>query len=263
MPSGKIATLILAGGVNKPAMREACGGLENRALVPLNGRPMLDYVVDAVRGAATETGDGRILVAGDVPLPGGCIAVQGGESMIDTLFAGVAALLPEETRLLVVTADVPFLTSEALVDLAQKAAALGTGVDFVYPIVPAAICEARFPGMRRTTLRIAEGTFTGGNVTLLDPAFLRRSDAVLRAAYARRKSVVALANLLGPQMMLRLAGARFFPGLLTIPLLESAVGRLLGGAVARAVVTEYAEIGADVDKPEDLAIAANVLRKNL
>ena len=175
--------------------------------------------------------------------------------MIDTLFAGVASLAPDETRLLVVTADVPFLTTDALTDFVARARMTGENVEFAYPVVPAARCEARFSGMKRTTLRVAEGTYTGGNVALLDPAFLRRSDAVLRQAYARRKSVGALAQMLGPGIIFRLIASRALPRLLTIGQLETAVGGVLGGAVARAIVTDYAEIGADVDKPEDIPIA--------
>ncbi|MES2461822.1 MAG: hypothetical protein V4671_14655, partial [Armatimonadota bacterium] len=108
---------------------------------------------------------------------------------MDTLLNGVAALAPEETRLLVATADVPFLTPEAVTDLLQRADAMGGNADFGYPIVEAARCRERFPEMKRTTLRIKEGEFTGGNLVLLNPAFLREHQQVIRDAYARRKDV--------------------------------------------------------------------------
>jgi GTP:adenosylcobinamide-phosphate guanylyltransferase len=258
----KVAALILAGGKNKPEMQAACGGVENRALVNLHGRPMLDYVMDAVRtglAADAATSGGRILVAGDVPTPPGCVAVPGGESMIETLLSGASALEEAETRLLVVTADIPFLTAGAVADFLQRAAELGGDVQFVYPIVEAERCRRQYPDMRRTTLRIAEGEFTGGNIVLLDPAFLRRNQALLRDAYARRKSVAGLALLLGPTLPLRLIGSRVLPGLLAVRHLEAAVGRALGGATARAVVTPYAEIAADMDRPEDIPIAERIL----
>jgi CTP:molybdopterin cytidylyltransferase MocA len=61
-------------------------------------------------------GGGRILVAGDVPLPLGCEAVDGGRSLVETLMNGVKALRPEEDSLLLATADAPFLTEEAVAD---------------------------------------------------------------------------------------------------------------------------------------------------
>ena len=257
----EIAALILAGGKNKPAMQAACDGIENRALVDLNGKTMLSYVVEAVRDGLAQTGGGRILVAGDVPTPEDCVQVAGGASLVDTLLSGVAALVPGETRLLVVTADIPFLTGEAVADFLTRARTLGPNVPFAWPIVDAQTCAEKFPGMKRTTLRVKEGTFTGGNLALLDPAFLAEKDAVLRAAYARRKSVPALAQMLGPDLLFRLVLSRLSPKVLPISVLENAVGRVLGGITVRAVATPFAEIAADVDRPEDVPLARKWLGK--
>ncbi len=201
-----VAALILAGARGSPEMQAATGGLENRALVPLAGRSMLDYVVEAVRGGLK--GSGRVLVAGDVPTPPGCDAVPGGASLVDTLLNGAAALAPEESRLLVATADIPFLTSEAVADFLRQAERLPA--QFHYPIVPADRCAERFPRMRRTTLRIAEGRFTGGNLVLLDPSFLRSHEgcAARRLRPAQERG--------GPRQSAG-AGAALAPGRLAAP----------------------------------------------
>lgn len=253
----KTATLLLAGGTVKDKHRPTWAGLLpdgvwNRALLELNGRTMLDYVVDAARPVS----DGRLLIAGEVPLPSGAIPVPGGASMVDTLLNGVAALHPDEGRLLVVTADVPFLTTEALRDLLDHAPA---DAEFVYTIVEASRCAQRFPEMRRTTLATAEGVFTGGNVVLLDPDFVRRNEAAIRHAYALRKNVPGLAALLGPSVILRLIASRIAPSALPIAALEAAVSRLVGGARVRAYASPYPEIGADVDRPEDVPLARRYL----
>lgn len=249
------AALILAGGKSSEAFARAAGGVTNRALVPLAaGRPMLDYVVEAVRAGMTADGGGRVLVATtpETPVPAGCVRVASGDSLVDTLLSGVRALEGGETRLLVATADIPFLTGESVADFLLRARETGAG--FAWPIVPADVCAERFPGMRRTTLRLREGTFTGGNLALLDPAFLRERETILREAYARRKSVVGLARLLGAPILLRLAASRLVPSVLSIAHAEAAVGRVLG-VQTRAVVSLFAELGADVDKPEDLNAA--------
>lgn len=257
-----IAALILAGGTVSPEMQAVAEGAKNHALIPVAGRPMLDYVVDALRGGFARAGlEGRILIAGEIPPVPGCESVPGGASLVDTLLSGASALHPAETRLLVSTADLPFLTAEAVADLLKSADALGPA-DFVYPIVEAARCREQFPGMKRTTLRIAEGEFTGGNLVLIDPAFLRQKESLLRAAYARRKSVVGLAGMLGPSLFLRLLGSRISPALLTVPHVEAAVSRALGGARVRAVISSYAEIGTDVDRPGDVVAARHLLSSN-
>jgi hypothetical protein len=78
---GNIAVLILAGGKTKPEALPAWNGVENRAFAPLApGRPMLDYVVEAVRGglaqaAATDGGGAkRARACGD---PAGCAPAAG------------------------------------------------------------------------------------------------------------------------------------------------------------------------------------------
>lgn len=253
-----IAALILAGGEIKPEMAEVSGGVTNRALIDLNGRTMLDYVYAAVRDGLAQAGEtGRILIAGQVPTPPGAVAVKGGETLVDTLLSGVEALAPTETRLLVVTADVPFLTPESVSDFVRRASELNA--DFVFPIVEAQACRARFPEMKRTTLKLAEGEFTGGNITLLSPSFLRLNETLLRQAWSRRKSVTGLAALLGVGLIARLIASRAVPSLLTISHAEAGVTRALGGAKARALQTPYAEIGSDVDKAQDVEIARKML----
>lgn len=258
MSQKNIAALVLAGGQVKDKHAASWEpllppGTRNRALLELGGKPMYQHVVAALQATP---GVSRILLAGDVPLLPGCIAVSGGDSMVDTLLNGVAALQPDETRFLVVTADIPFLTPQAVTEVLDSAPARA---DFVYSIIPAQVCYDAFPEMRRTTLKLAEGEFTGGNIVVLNPEFLRTKEAVVRHAYALRKNVPGLAALLGPATILRLLASRVAPSLLTLPQLEAAVGRLLGGAVARAIIVPHAGVGADVDHPEDVPIARRAL----
>ena len=58
-----VDAVVLAGGKNSDEMRAATG-VENRALVRLGDRTMLEYVVAALRGASCLD---RIFVVGDVP----------------------------------------------------------------------------------------------------------------------------------------------------------------------------------------------------
>ena len=251
------AALILAGGTVRADRLAEWGdllppGSRNPALIDLGGRTQLEHVADAVRIAV----DGRVLVAGDVPTPEGCLGVSGGNSMVDTLLSGVAALRPDENRLLVVTADIPFVAPEALTDVLENA----PDADFVYTIVPADLCSKALPGMRRTTLTMAEGTFTGGNVVLVRPDFVRTNESTIREAHARRKDVARLARLLGPGVIVRLILSRLFPSCIAIPRLEAAVGRVLGGANVRAYVANHHGIGSDVDRPEDVRLARRFFR---
>ena len=230
----------------------AATGTENRALTLLGNKPMLAYVTDALKAAPTV---GRILVVGDVPDSTDYTVVPGRETLMDNLLAGLEARGSAEGRVLIATSDIPFLTPEAAEDFLERASALNA--DFCYPIVPLARCAAQFPAMKRTGLKLREGAFTGGNLILLRPEVILAHRETVMKAYAARKKVTQIGAMLGWGLLARIVVAQTFaPGVLTLAQLERGVAGLLGpGATARAVITDYAEIGTDVDKPDDVVLA--------
>jgi GTP:adenosylcobinamide-phosphate guanylyltransferase len=237
----QIAVLIMAG--TKP-------GTPNRALWEIHQKPMLAHVLAAVQTALPHT---KILLAGDVPTPEGVVKVAGGK----TLLNGVAALEnPANTRLLVVTADIPFITPEAILDFVNNA----PDADFTYAIVPMEACKKRFPMLKRTSLRLAEGTYTGGNLVFVKPAFLQTSEQAVLQAEARRKSVIGLAQMLGGETLIRFMTSFIAPSILTLPYLETQVSRAIGGAAVRAYISPYAEVGTDIDSEDERQIAETLLK---
>ena len=244
--------VVLAGGRNSPEMAAATG-TENRALTPIGPRTMLDYVVSALGEATTV---GKIFVVGSVPQSKSYTQIAGRETLLENLLAGLDAAGHGE-RVLVSTSDIPFLTADAAEDFLVRAAAVGA--DLCCSYVPLTVCTQKYPEMKRTAVRLAEGRFTLGNMMLVNPALLQNRQEAITAAYAARKSPVQVAKLLGPGLLGRLLGAQLLaPGLLSVAGLEAAVSRALGGQAA-GVCSAYAEIGTDVDKPEDVAIARRLL----
>lgn len=244
--------VVLAGGRNSLEMAAATG-TENRALTPIGARTMLDYVVSALAEAPSV---GRIFVVGNVPQSNHYTQIAGRETLLENLVAGLDAA-GEADRVLVSTSDIPFLTPEAVEDFLRRA--MATGADLCCSYVPLAVCTQKYPEMKRTAVRLSEGRFTLGNIMLVHPAFLRSRQEAIAEAYAARKSPGQVAKLLGSGLLLRLMGAQTLaPGLLSVAALEAAVSRVLGGRAA-GICSAYAEIGADVDKPEDVAIARRLL----
>lgn len=255
--NSKIAVMVLAGGKNSPEM-EAATGVSNRALVRLGEQTMLERVVAALNTAAQVD---HIFVVGDVPPSDAYRQIAPGKTLLENLMAGVQAAQSgsEKSRVLVSTSDIPFLTAIAVDDFVAQSVA--SGADFCYPIVPMEIYRERFASLKRTTLRLREGTFTGGNLMLVNPGFLVRHQQMVQQAYAARKSPVQLGRLLGWGLLGRLLLSQTVsPSLLTIARLENGVSRLLGGGCrAAAIQTRYPEIGTDVDKPDDVHLARQML----
>ncbi len=252
-----VNVVVLAGGKNSAEMAAATG-VENRALTPLGTRPMLDYVTSALRGTSAV---GDIYVVGEVPAGPNYHGVRGGATLLDNLMAGVQAAEAGGggDRVLISTSDIPFLTPAAVEDFLMRATQ--SGADLCCSFVPVELCYARFPDMKRTAVKLREGSLTLGNLMLVNPHFLRTHQETIARAYAARKSPVQVARLLGPGLLARLLLAQFLaPSLLTVGALEQSVSRLLGGgARAAGIRSEYPEIGTDVDKPEDVAIARRML----
>ncbi len=247
-----INAVVLAGGRNSAEM-QAATGVSNRALTPIGSQTMLDYVTAALRASPSV---GSIYVVGDVPASGEYQQVTGGETLLDNLMAGIHAAEANgyQGRVLVTTSDIPFLTPESVEDFVRRG--LESGADFCCPFVSLALCRERFPEMKRTAIKLREGRFTLGNIMLVNPRFLLTHQDTIQRAYDARKSPVQMARLLGLSLLGRLVLAQTIsPALLTIQTLEEGVSRLMGGCRAVGIETQYPEIGTDVDKPDDVAIA--------
>lgn len=242
MTNAQVAAIVLAGGGRDDPLA-AHFGAAAKALVPFKGRPLAAYVLEALRHSQ---GVNEIVFVGlESPLlsPFACRRAPPGAHLVESLKNGVeAALKLSPQRLLVVSADLPWLTSEAVdavVRMAPEAA-------FVYPIIPQRAAKRQFPGQKRTYAKLQEGRFTGGNLMLLTPGITASLLPFVERVYRARKNPLALAGLVGPGTLLK-----FVTGRLGLAALEQRVSKLIGGS-ARALITEHACIGADVDRPEQL-----------
>lgn len=247
--AGKVDAVVLGGGdgaVIDPACRF-------KGLLPLAGKPMIGWVVDALRAADSVAG-----IAVVVPTAEGLdewvdrvdkIVIRDGE-FADNVLAGIESFR-DERLVLLSTGDIPALTPEA-VD-AFVAECLERDAEFAYPLISRDDIMEQFPGSARTFFRLAAGEFTGGNVALVSPALARRCRDLGQRLFEMRKS---------PLKTVRMLGMRFVLGMLTGRLdpadVEVKAGEILGGR-AIAVVTPHACLGADVDKPEDVVVAERVL----
>jgi hypothetical protein len=156
---------------------------------------------------------------------------------------------------LVVASDIPLLTPAAVEDF--LAACAKDSADFNYAIVPQDAIERAFPGARKTFVRVAEGTFAGGSVMLVNPGVVDRVRTFVERALAARKKPWLLAQLFGWAIVMRFASGR-----LGIGEMEARVRELLG-ITARAVIRPEAGLALDVDagKPENLALIRAALER--
>ncbi|MGL4611118.1 MAG: NTP transferase domain-containing protein [Trueperaceae bacterium] len=236
-----VSAIVLAGG-RDDLSRER--GVASKALVLIEGQPMAYHILRALEGSASVNftsyvgqSDPSFLHLTNAVLPAG-------ETMAATLALGAGAALAAHPQqpLLILSADVPWLTPHAIDTLVQNT----PDVDLVYPIIPKNISEQQFPGQKRTYIKIAEGHFTGGNVIIVSVKMLPKLLKVLDLLYNARKNPIGLAKLFGVDIIIRLLLGR-----VTIAEVEGRAKKLLD-AELKAWISHDASLGADVDKASHL-----------
>lgn len=250
-----VNVVVLGASPNSGQLREVSSA-PAEALIQIGAKVMVAYVVEALLAAESVA---KIVLVGperDLAfLAGSRVAVvNGGPTAVESLQNGLK-VLPEASRVLVVAADIPLLTPEA-VDGFINQCSQAEG-DVFYPIVPKETVEQRYPGIKRTYVQFREGIFTGGNLFLINPLIVGPCAVKAQEMVRLRKSPLKLAKLLGFSFIVKFIMKR-----LSLPEVEQKVSRLLQ-IKGRAVITNYAEIGADVDKPSDYHIINQFLARKL
>ncbi len=244
------AALILAGATNDGPLKEISDA-SNEALIEINGRPMIDYVVEAV---AEVPNIKRVLIVGPkedlAEKYAGVEIIQNSGSILDNVEKGLNHLADEE-EILIATADIPMITTEAIKDFISQCRQ--READFYYPINSKEVSEAFYPGGKRTYIKMKEGVFTGGNVFLVKTKPARSSLPKAKQFIAMRKKPFQLAMILGLSFIFR-----FITKTLPIAAAEKRVSEILG-MKGVAILSPYGEIGVDVDKREDMKAAEDLL----
>lgn len=240
--------IILAGALNNGPLR-GCSPSPYEAGIEVAGRPMVELVIDALAAVKSIQ---RIAMA----IPDGILSpeakakvwrtVPPGKTMIDSLSRAFEALQPEEP-VLVVTSDIPLITPAAVEDFLRRCEA--RPADIHYSFVSREVNEAKYPGVRRTYVRLKDGTFTGGNIVRFHPKVFREHSRRIAQAIALRKKPLKLCKMLGFRFVLK-----FLAGRLTVGEIEWRVENILQ-LKAAGIISPYPEVGIDVDKPSDLELA--------
>lgn len=246
----KIDAVVLAGGDAGKVVASLTGP---KSLISIGGRPMISYVMDALRQCSRLD---KIVVALPAGTDAGAFAGLGAELVLDTrgvidAIDRVISATGPDGFILVVSSDTPMISAGAIDDFLTVCER--EPADIYYMIVSEESIESRFPGTKRTYARLRDGVFTGGNVHLTRKETFIRNKEMGGRLFAERKSPLGLLRLLGIGFLVK-----YVFGRLTIPSLEKKAGRLLAAKV-KAVVTDHPELGVDVDKPEDLEIAQDYL----
>lgn len=236
--------VITAGGRLSPADADRFG-TDVKALVRINGKPLIETVVDALRATP---GIARIVVVGPASARS---STSGVDEWIDEFATGeenlLAALRAAKTERIVMSAsDLPFVTPASYESLIEKT---GPAVDAGYPIFGRDEFLRAYPRGRKSFAALADGAWTGSSAFVFNARPFIEDDGLIKRAFRARKSLFALASLLGPELL-----AKFVFRRLTVVDVERRASSILGATV-RAVRGADPALAMDCDDPSDFAYA--------
>lgn len=249
----KPAAIILAGAPADDALRGAYG-VQWRGDVPINGAPMVQIVSDAMKLSGCFD---QVIVVGGSEC-GADLLLESRGSFLENIMAGAEAV-EENNRLVISSCDIPLITPEHIQEFVRQA--LEIEADFVYPIINQKLCLQHYPQFKRTYVRVKEGTYTGGNMVLVDRSFLLSARPRIQALFDARKEPLKIARMIGVATLIRIVAAqKLVASAADIRSLENTVGRVMQGTL-RALEVTCPEIGEDVDEMAEIRKAESVLQE--
>ena len=249
--------IVTAGGIPQPEdpLYTYSHG-DSKALVDLAGKPMIQWVLDALSDAKHVD---NVIVIGlssksgvTCKKPIYYLSNQG--RMLSNIVTGVHKSLELNKKnkyVLIVSSDIPTLKSEMVDWLIEKCSE--TKDDLYYGVCPRDVMEARFPDSKRTWTRLKDMDVCGADMNISHVRNATEHLEMWEALIGNRKSPLRQAGIIGFGTLFKL-----FTRQLT---LQEAVARVSAriGIKGHAIVWPYAEPCMDVDKPHQL----EMLREDL
>jgi hypothetical protein len=220
-----------------------------KAVLDINGKPMVQWVLDALSGSALIE---RVVLVGlpaavNLECSHSLTYLENTGSIIGNIQAGVQELLknkqPTEYAL-VVSSDIPAIRPEIVNWLIRCVEQ--SDFDIYYSIIERSNMERRFSGSKRTYVHLKEGEFCGGDMNAIRMGAALQDNPAWHQVVEARKNPLKQAQLIGFDTLFLL-----LLRLLSVQRAETMICNRLK-LRGRALVCPYSEIGMDVDKPFQL-----------
>ncbi len=251
--------IITAGGIPQPEdpLYSYSKG-DSKALIDVAGKPMVQWVLDALNEAQEVD---EIIMIGLSTRSGLAskkkihfVSNQG--RMLANIVAGVNKALeldPQTEYVAVVSSDIPSLKG-GMVDW-LIAACMQTKHDLYYGVCPRDVMETRFPDSKRTYTRLKDVEVCGADISITHVRMATEHLDLWEQLIGNRKSPMRQASLVGISTFWKL----FTHSATLDELVEHVCDRL--GINGRVIVWDRAEPCMDVDKPHQLELLREDMEK--
>jgi hypothetical protein len=231
-----------------------------KALLDMDGRTMLERVMDALQGSKYID---KIVVIGlkddmgmqfkrpvDHYLPD-----QG--SLVGNALAGVHLLsqkYPGTKSALFCTSDIPSLTTNNVDRFLESCEPFDKAIYYIF--VAREDMENRFPNSRRTYVKLKGIEVAGGDVAIAQLDLADEHEELWRSLTNARKHAWQLARVVGFRLLLKLLFHR-----LSIEDIEETASRIVSRPT-KIILDAPAEMAMDVDKPQQLELLRADLKRS-
>lgn len=242
--------VILAGGIPdlKDPLYPISGG-KNKALLPIAGKPMVQWVLDAV--SESKEIEHVVVIGLENHEPISCSKpltfLPDKGTLIENIIQGadyIQTTQPNQTHMVTISADIPALTCEILDEMVRIF--MHHDVDICYSVIERQVMEKRFPGSKRTYTKFKDVEICGGDLNLVRISTALNPDGMWNELIQNRKNPLKQAAQIGLGTLLMILTGKLD--------LNSAAQRVCErmGITGIAIRSPFAEVGMDVDKPFQL-----------
>jgi GTP:adenosylcobinamide-phosphate guanylyltransferase len=231
--------VVTAGGIPKPDELLYPYTLgKPKALLEIAGKPMVQWVLDALSGAKLVD---RVVVMG----LDACVGLLCTNNVLFGI-QKVQEQNPTAQHVLLVSSDIPGIKSE-MVDWVISNA-MQTDDDLYYHLISQDVMEKRYPDSKRTYTKLKDAVVCGGDMNIVATRTATKNSEIWEKLIEARKNPVKQASILGVDTLFLLA--------LRAVTVEGAVKQVAKKLhlTGRAVMCPFAEVGMDVDKPRQLEL---------
>lgn len=232
-----------------------------KALLPICGKPIIEWIIDAVE-QCERIRDIYIVGLSPEQFPDTrvtCIPHPAESKIVDKIQAWIDWYEENKGELpkyiIHANSDIPLITSKAIDYFVKEA--LEKEADFVCPLVEKDLMEAKYPNSMRTYTKFNDITFCGGDIYLYSPIDFYKVKEKVHKLQVKRKNFLLQAIFLSPIKTLKM----IFKGvnLEEVEIVFSRGMRMKG----RAIISPYAEVAMDIDKPEQYKLIEKMLCDSL
>ena len=232
-------------------------GVNNKALIEIDGKAMIQHVIDALNESryiesiylvAPEQFE-ELAFDSEKPLE----TIPCGDTVVENLVLGVCKSGKAES-VVIVACDNPFFRGFMLDEFIQRCLAIDA--DFYYSVGQESIIKASYPEVARTYVRAKDEGYTGANTYFANKKGFSVDEKTLAKMDSYRKTPWKYVRLMGLTALLK-----FVFGRLTMAEVEARTSKIIGCRF-KLIPMPFPECGIDVDKVSDLTFVREFVQKN-